>query len=112
MNVQPFSPAQTATQAITPTTASQTLTFNTPSAGLNCFYIWNNSGVAVAVKTGLASAGAVTAVFPVPGTPGDLVIPPASVQIFSKGFPADTIAIIAAASGATGNIYVCAGEGQ
>jgi hypothetical protein len=112
MNVQPFSAIQSQTQAIVPTNASQTLTFNTAGTNANCYYVYNASTVAVAVKTGLASAGAVTAVFPAPGTPGDLVVPPGSIQIFSKGFPIDTIAIIGAAGGGSGNVYVTPGEGQ
>jgi hypothetical protein len=112
MNVQPFSPIQGATQAIVPTNASQILTFATSGINANCYYVYNASTVAVAVKTGLASAGAVTAVFPAPASPGDLVVPPGSIQIFSKGFPTDTIAIIGAASGGTGNVYITPGEGQ
>lgn len=112
MNVQPFSAIQGATQAIVPTNGSQTLAFTTPGTNTNCYYIYNASTVAVAVKTGLASAGTVTAVFPAPAAPGDLVIPPGSIQIFSKGFPSDTIAIIGAAGGGSGNVYITPGEGQ
>lgn len=112
MNVQPFSPIQGATQALVPTASSQTLTFTTAGTNANCYYIYNASTVAAAVKTGLASSGAIIAVFPAPAVPGDLVIPPGSIQIFSKGFPIDTIAIIGAAGGGSGNVYVTPGEGQ
>lgn len=112
MNVQPFSPIQGSTQAIVPLGISATLTFGTSGTNANCYYVYNASTVAIAVKTGFSSAGSVMAVFPVPGTPGDLVVPPGSIQIFSKGFPIDTIAIIGAAGGGSGNVYVTPGEGQ
>lgn len=111
MNVQPFSPVQGGTQALVPGAASATLTFNAAGTNANCVLIVNKSSVDVAVRTGLASSGAVTAVLPAPGTPGDMIVPTGASKTISKGFPIDTIAIIGS-GGATGNVYVTCGEGQ
>ena len=111
MNVQPFSPVQGGTQALVPGVASATLTFNTACTNANSIRIVNKSSVDIAYRVGLASAGAVVAVLPVPGTPGDSIVPTGTIEVFSKGFPIDTIAIIGTAAG-TGNVYVICGEGQ
>jgi hypothetical protein len=111
MNVQPFSQVQGATQAIVPAATSATLTFSAIATNFNCMRIVNKSSVDVACRVGLASTGAVTALLPVPGTPGDMVVASGATEIFSKGYPIDTIAIIGTGAG-TGNVYVTPGEGQ
>lgn len=111
MNVQPFSPIQGATQAVLPTAANQTVTLTAFGTNQNCIRIVNKSTVDVAVRFGLASSGAVTAVLPVVGTPGDMIIAAGATEVFSKGYPIDTVAIIGSGT-PTGNVYVTAGEGQ
>lgn len=114
MNVQPFSPQQGiagATQAVLPTATSQSLTFTSAGVNYNVVRIVNRSSLDVAYRVGLASAGAVTATFPIVGTPGDCVIAAGATEVFSKGYPIDTIAIISSGT-ATGNVYVTTGEGQ
>jgi len=111
MNVQPFGQVQGATQAIVPGAASATLTFNTAGTNANVVRIANKSSVDIAVRFGLAGRDSVTALLPVPGTPGDAVILSGATEVFSKGFPIDTVAIIGTGAG-TGNVYVTPGEGQ
>jgi hypothetical protein len=111
MNVQPFSQVQGATQAIVPSASSQSLTLTGNGVTCNCILVSNKSTIDIAFRVGLASSGPVTALLPVPGTPGDCIVLAGSVQVFSKGFPIDTIAIIGTGS-ATGNVYVTPGEGH
>lgn len=111
MNVQPFSPVQGATQAILPTASSQSVTLTAFGTAQNCIRVVNKSTVDVAVKFGLASSGAVTAVLPAVGVPGDLVVAAGATEIFSKGYPIDTVSVIGSGT-PTGNVYITAGEGQ
>lgn len=111
MNVQPFTPLVGQTQAILATATSQTITLTAAGAAVSCVYVYNGTTTPVAVRTGLASAGSVTAVAPVVGTPGDMVIPVGSYKVISKGL-ADTVAVVTAITAGTGDVYITPGEGQ
>jgi hypothetical protein len=105
MNVQPFSAAPGATLAILPTSVSQSVTFTTPAINLNSIRVYNGNTVPVALRTGLAGRDNLTALVPVVGTPGDVVVPPGIVEVYSKGYPIDTVSIIAIGTAGAGNVY-------
>jgi len=111
MNVQPFTPLVGQTQAILATATSQFIMLTAGGAAVNCILVFNGTTTPIAVRTGLAIAGAVVAVAPVVGTPGDMVIAPGAYKVISKGYN-DTVAVVTAITAGTGDVYITPGEGQ
>ena len=103
MNVQPFPPVGNA-YLVAPTSTSSSTNLSAAETAVNVIRIYNAGSVAVAYK---ATIGAGTAVYPV--TTGSTVIPPGSVEVFSKG-NADTISFVT--SSAAGSVIFQCGEGQ
>lgn len=99
----PFSPGQGSgyNQTISATSSSQTVTL---TAGTGVLRIAVTGANPIAFRTGLASAGIVTAVFAT-----DTVMLPGSTEVFSMNNQFDTVAVI---SSGTAMAYLSRGEGN